>query len=122
MIRDYTQAATDLQKLISILEHQSDDKIKQSGSQGRSTRGKEIRQAHKRLSLMEEEAKKGVSLDFYQILYVLYAFEPSEPSFYWYCLVRHAACQRHNHNDKKASKALLESRTWCWKVLFFMYF
>ncbi|KAJ6304180.1 hypothetical protein OIU77_017952 [Salix suchowensis] len=69
MIRDYGQAASDLQRLISILESQSDGKERQSSKPARSTsRTKELRQAHQRLSLMEEEAKKGIHLDLYRIL------------------------------------------------------
>ncbi|KAJ0043579.1 hypothetical protein Pint_17809 [Pistacia integerrima] len=68
MIRDYIQAATDLQRLVSILENRSNEKGKQSGSPSRSTGSKEIRQAHRHISLMEEEAKKGVPLDLYLIL------------------------------------------------------
>ncbi|KAL5546407.1 hypothetical protein UlMin_006094 [Ulmus minor] len=69
MIRDYGQAASDLQKLVSVLENQSCDKEKESGSSGRSTGNiKDLRQAKLHLTVMEEEAKNGVSLDFYLIL------------------------------------------------------
>ena len=69
MIRDYGQAASDLQRFISILESHSDGKERQSSKPARSTsRTKELRQAHQRLSLMEEEAKKGIHLDLYRIL------------------------------------------------------
>uniref|UniRef100_A0A6M2F8I0 J domain-containing protein n=1 Tax=Populus davidiana TaxID=266767 RepID=A0A6M2F8I0_9ROSI len=68
-IRDYGQAASDLQRLISILENQSDGKVRQSSKPARSTSWtKELRQARQRLSLMEEEAKKGIHLDLYCIL------------------------------------------------------
>lgn len=69
MIRDYGQAASDLQRLISILENQSNDKAKECSSKGRSNGSvKELRHAHRRMPLIEEEAKKGISLDFYVIL------------------------------------------------------
>lgn len=69
MIRDYKQAASDLQRLISIHENQSDEKTKQSGTPGRSTSSlKELREAQRHLPLMEEEAKKGYPLDLYLIL------------------------------------------------------
>ena len=69
MIRDYGQAASDLQRLISILERQSSDRAKDNGSLGRSTGSvKDLRQAQTRLPKMEEEAQKGISLDFYLIL------------------------------------------------------
>ncbi|XP_062117861.1 uncharacterized protein LOC133831531 [Humulus lupulus] len=69
MIRDYGQAATDLQRLISILESQSCNKTKEYGSSGKSTgNAKDLRQAQMHLQIMEEESKKGISLDFYLIL------------------------------------------------------
>lgn len=69
MIRDYGQAAGDLQRLISIHENQSDEKAKQSGTTARSASSvKELRQAQRHLPSMEEEAKRGIPLDFYLIL------------------------------------------------------
>eukprot|EP00258_Populus_trichocarpa_P018115 XP_006381002.2 uncharacterized protein LOC7496120 [Populus trichocarpa] len=69
MIRDYGQAASDLQRLVSVLENLSDEKVRQSSKPARSTsRTKELRQARQHLSLMEEEAKKGIPLDLYRIL------------------------------------------------------
>jgi DnaJ family protein C protein 7 len=69
MIRDYGQAAIDLQRLVSVLENLSDEKVRQSSKPARSTsRTKELRQARQHLSLMEEEAKKGIPLDLYRIL------------------------------------------------------
>ncbi|KAF4373662.1 hypothetical protein F8388_025356 [Cannabis sativa] len=69
MIRDYSQAATDLQRLISILESQSCNKTNEHGSSGRSTGNtKDLRQAQMHLQIMEEESKNGISLDFYLIL------------------------------------------------------
>ena len=69
MIRDYGQASSDLQRLVSILENQSNDMAKEPGSQGRSNGSvKELSNARRRVPLMEEEAKKGISLDFYLIL------------------------------------------------------
>ncbi|KDP26095.1 hypothetical protein JCGZ_21128 [Jatropha curcas] len=69
MIRDYGQAVNDLQRLITILENPSDGKARQSVTPGRSPSStKELRQARRRLSLMEEEAKKGIPLDLYLIL------------------------------------------------------
>lgn len=69
MIKDYSQAATDLQRLVSLLERQTEEKSNQSGKLSRSTSGIiELRQAHSRLSTVEEETRKGISLDFYLIL------------------------------------------------------
>ncbi|GLT45257.1 hypothetical protein SLA2020_191020 [Shorea laevis] len=70
IIRDFRQAVSDLQRLISILENQYEEKAAQSSSASRSTgsNSKELRQARSQLSSMQEEAKKGVSLDLYLIL------------------------------------------------------
>ncbi|KAJ6741771.1 HEAT SHOCK PROTEIN DNAJ WITH TETRATRICOPEPTIDE REPEAT-CONTAINING PROTEIN [Salix viminalis] len=69
MIRDYGHAASDLQRLVSVLENQSDEEVRQSSKHARSTsRTKELRQARQHLSLMEEEAKKGIQLDLYRVL------------------------------------------------------
>ncbi|KAJ6700031.1 HEAT SHOCK PROTEIN DNAJ WITH TETRATRICOPEPTIDE REPEAT-CONTAINING PROTEIN [Salix purpurea] len=69
MIRDYGHAASDLQRLVSVLENQSDEEVRQSSKPARSTsRTKELRQARQHLSLMEEEAKKGIQLDLYRVL------------------------------------------------------
>ena len=68
-IRDYEQAARDLQRLITVLEKQSHEKAKVSGAQGRySGNAKEIKQAHRHLSSMEVKAKNGTPLDLYLIL------------------------------------------------------
>ncbi|KAK9218453.1 hypothetical protein WN943_007090 [Citrus x changshan-huyou] len=58
MIRDYTQAASDLQRLVSILENQSAEKAKQSRSPGRTISSRDMRQACRLVSSMEEDAKK----------------------------------------------------------------
>lgn len=69
MIRDYGQAINDLQRLISLLEKQTDDKPGQSGRSGRSTSSvNDMRQVRMRLATMEEESKKGIPLDMYLIL------------------------------------------------------
>ncbi|WCJ33415.1 Heat shock protein DnaJ with tetratricopeptide repeat [Euphorbia peplus] len=79
MIRDYGQAASDLQRVISVLEKQSDGKVKRSGTPGsRSSSTKDLRQANRRLSLMEEEAKKETSLDLYLILGVKKSDSPAD--------------------------------------------
>lgn len=70
MIRDYKQAITDIQTLISLLENQSQLKARLSGNQDGSNESnwKELKQAHRRLSLIEDKAKKGIPMDFYLIL------------------------------------------------------
>ncbi|CAI0374858.1 unnamed protein product [Linum tenue] len=67
MIRDYGQAASDLQRFITIRENRPD--VGQSSTPRRSTSGsKELKQYRRKLSSMEEEAKKGTTLDLYRIL------------------------------------------------------
>ncbi|XP_020982162.1 uncharacterized protein LOC107492642 [Arachis duranensis] len=68
MVRDYEHAACDLRKLISVLESQSNQKANQSDSPSGSPAVKELRQAHQRLSSVEDQAKRGLPLDFYLIL------------------------------------------------------
>ncbi|XP_030457885.2 uncharacterized protein LOC115678635 isoform X1 [Syzygium oleosum] len=69
LIRDYKQAASDVQRFISILENPSHQKTKASGTSGElDSRNNELRKAKKRWSLIEEEAKKGTPLDVYLIL------------------------------------------------------
>lgn len=67
MIRDYGQAINDLQRLISLLEKQTDDKPGQSGRRSTSSVN-DMRQVRMRLATMEEESKKGIPLDMYLIL------------------------------------------------------
>ncbi|CAI9099785.1 OLC1v1036659C1 [Oldenlandia corymbosa var. corymbosa] len=70
LIRDYKQAISDLQRLVSLLENQSQKKSQQSGKlEGSSgSDAKELKQARRRLSLMEEKAKEGTLMDLYLIL------------------------------------------------------
>ncbi|KAM7270604.1 hypothetical protein ACFE04_029818 [Oxalis oulophora] len=68
MIRDYEHASSDLRRLISIIKSQPDEKSKQSSTPSRTPVTKELKQAQRQLSLMEEEAKKGTPLDLYLIL------------------------------------------------------
>lgn len=70
MIRDYDQAASDLQRLISILVKQTDEKTKTSEtSADRASSKKELRLARQRLSVMEEKSKESIPLDFFLIMY-----------------------------------------------------
>ncbi|VVB03022.1 unnamed protein product [Arabis nemorensis] len=69
MIRDYDQAASDLQRLISILVKQNNEKTKTSDtSADRASSRKELRQARQRLSVMEEKSKESIPLDFFLIM------------------------------------------------------
>ncbi|KAG0502775.1 hypothetical protein HPP92_002847 [Vanilla planifolia] len=68
MIRDYDQAAADLRMLISLLE-KSNDNCNTSATLQRSTSNtNDLQQAYCRLSMCEEEARKGVTFDMYMIL------------------------------------------------------
>lgn len=102
-IRDYRQAARDLQRLIPVLEKQSHEKIKLSGTPGRSSgNAKEIKQAHRRLSSMEEKAKNGIPLDLYLIL----GIKPSETAADIKKAYRKAALR---HHPDKAGQFLARS-------------
>ncbi|CAN8286985.1 unnamed protein product [Cochlearia groenlandica] len=69
MIRDYDQASSDLQRLVSILVKQSDEKTKTpESSADRTSSRKELKQARQRLSVMEEKSKEGIPLDFFLIM------------------------------------------------------
>lgn len=69
MIRDYGQAARDLQRHVSLLNKQVEEKTNQSGASDRLITGaNDLRQARLRLSEIEEEARKEIPLDMYLIL------------------------------------------------------
>ncbi|GFP90937.1 Dnaj homolog subfamily c member 7 [Phtheirospermum japonicum] len=70
MIRDYKAAVYDLQRLISLLESQSQIKSQQSDSQSKSNGGsvRDLRKARRRLSTVEEKAKREIPMDLYLIL------------------------------------------------------
>ncbi|XP_059625039.1 uncharacterized protein LOC132268238 isoform X2 [Cornus florida] len=72
MIRDYGQAAIDLQRLISLITKRA-EKVNQSGASDRMTCVNDLKQAQSRLSVLEEEVKKEIPLNMYLILGV----EPS---------------------------------------------
>ncbi|CAK7342656.1 unnamed protein product [Dovyalis caffra] len=115
MIRDYGQAVSDLQRLVSILGNQSDEKVRQSSKPVRSTsRTKELRQARQHLSLLEEEAKKGIQLDLYRILGVKDSDMASDIKKAY----RKAALK---HHPDKAGQFLARSESgddgWLWKEI-----
>ncbi|KAF5941207.1 hypothetical protein HYC85_022374 [Camellia sinensis] len=105
-IRDYEQAASDLHRLISLLEKQSQEKVQQCGSPDGSAGGnvKELRQAHRRLSSVEEKAKKGISLDHYLIL----GIKPSDAASEIKKAYRKAALR---HHPDKAGQFLARSES-----------
>ncbi|XP_059315308.1 uncharacterized protein LOC132065786 [Lycium ferocissimum] len=66
MIRDYGRAASDLQRLVSLLTRHMENKA--GGSASKMSFVNEIRQTQQKLSTMEEEARKEIPLNFYLIL------------------------------------------------------
>ncbi|TQE01851.1 hypothetical protein C1H46_012475 [Malus baccata] len=71
MIRDYGQAAKDLQRLVSILTKQVEEKTNLCGTSDRSISStSDMRQARLRLSEIEED-RRDIPLDMYLILLVL---------------------------------------------------
>lgn len=68
MIRDYKYACADLQKLVALLECKSQEKAQPLGSQGESSGDRILKQARRRLSLIEDKTRKKSSLDLYLIL------------------------------------------------------
>lgn len=69
MIRDYGQAAADLQRLVSILTKQVEEKTNQAGVYDISLSSvNELKKASLRLSELEEAARKDIPLDVYLIL------------------------------------------------------
>ncbi|XP_057955662.1 uncharacterized protein LOC131149321 isoform X2 [Malania oleifera] len=68
MIRDYEQAASDLQRLVSLLTKQVEEKANHSGPSDKLTSCvNDLRQAQLRLSSVEEAARKEIPLDMYLI-------------------------------------------------------
>ncbi|KAI7983949.1 hypothetical protein LOK49_LG15G02317 [Camellia lanceoleosa] len=68
----------DVQRLVSLLMKQVEDKANQSGASDRMSSVNESRQAEQRLSIMEEEARKEIHLNMYLILGVDPAVTASE--------------------------------------------
>ncbi|KAM7505390.1 hypothetical protein LguiB_004294 [Lonicera macranthoides] len=93
MIRDYEQAVNDLQKLLSILEKQYQEKFQKSGTMDKPSGGsiKDLRRTRHRLSSMEEKARKGTPLDLYMIL----GIKASDPAAEIKKAYRKAALRHH---------------------------
>ncbi|KAG9144903.1 hypothetical protein Leryth_027031, partial [Lithospermum erythrorhizon] len=70
LIRDYEQAANDLQRLIYLLQNQPQKGSQQSDISNKSggSNTKELQRARTRLSSVEKKLKKRASLDLYSIL------------------------------------------------------
>ncbi|KAM6596575.1 hypothetical protein CsatA_007099 [Cannabis sativa] len=103
MIRDYGQAARDLQRLVSLLTKQPEDKAHNLGASDRSKSGSnDLRQARLRLSEIEEEARKDMPSDMYLIL----GIEPSVSASEIKKAYRKAALR---HHPDKAGQFLARS-------------
>lgn len=68
MIRDYGQAAKDLQRLVSLLKTQVENKGIPSGASDKLCQINELKQTQQQLSNVEEESRKGFPLNMYLIL------------------------------------------------------
>lgn len=116
MIRDYKHAADDLQRLISILEIQSGKNSQKFATPGTATGGsvKDLRRARRRLSSIEEKAKKERSLDLYLIL----GIKPSDAASEVKKAYRKAALR---HHPDKAGQILARAESGSdgqqWKVI-----
>uniref|UniRef100_A0A0D3EMA0 J domain-containing protein n=1 Tax=Oryza barthii TaxID=65489 RepID=A0A0D3EMA0_9ORYZ len=72
LIRDYDQAGNDLRRLISLLERQLQENIYMSSEKSDGIRSS-LNRSNLKLSALERDAKKGISLNVYLIL----GIEPS---------------------------------------------
>ncbi|KAK9692315.1 hypothetical protein RND81_09G255700 [Saponaria officinalis] len=97
MIRDYDQAAKDLEKLVSLLTKQAEEKANPS-----MNLLADLKQARQRLYQMEDQAKRGIPLNFYLILGV----EPSVAATDLKKAYRKAALR---HHPDKAGQSLTRS-------------
>lgn len=69
MIRDYGQAANDLQRLVDVIAKQVEQNTNQFGHCDRTINlANDLRQARLRLSTVEEEGRKEIPLNMYLIL------------------------------------------------------
>ncbi|XP_023739901.1 uncharacterized protein LOC111888018 isoform X1 [Lactuca sativa] len=104
MIRDYKHASDDLQRLISILETQSQNSQNSHKSASNGS-VKDLRRARRRLSILEEKAKKERSLDLYLIL----GLKPTDGAADVKKAYRKAALRHHPDKVNQQWKAIAES-------------
>lgn len=104
MIRDYEQAAKDLESLVSLLTKQGEEKSHHSGAYLPSGSVADLRQARQRLYQMEEQTRKGIPLNFYLILGV----EPSVTAANLKKAYRKAALR---HHPDKAGQSLARAES-----------
>uniref|UniRef100_A0A803KMA5 J domain-containing protein n=1 Tax=Chenopodium quinoa TaxID=63459 RepID=A0A803KMA5_CHEQI len=104
MIRDYEQAAKDLERLVSLLTKQAEEKSTSSGAYVPLGSVADLRQARQRLYQMEEQAKRGIPLNFYLILGV----EPSVTAIDLKKAYRKAALR---HHPDKAGQSLARAES-----------
>ncbi|CAL9230077.1 unnamed protein product [Arabidopsis halleri] len=103
MIRDYGQAASDMERYVNILTKQLEEKT--SGIIDRSTSmANDIRQARIRLSELEEKSRKESSLDMYLVLGVVPSCSASDIRKAY----RKAALK---HHPDKAGQSLTRNET-----------
>ncbi|KAL1199127.1 TPR repeat-containing thioredoxin TTL4 [Cardamine amara subsp. amara] len=103
MIRDYGQAASDMERYVNILTKQMEEKA--SGNHDRYTSlANDIRQGRIRLSELEEKSRKETSLDMYLVLGVVPSCSASDIRKAY----RKAALK---HHPDKAGQSLTRNET-----------
>ncbi|KAL2941973.1 DnaJ-like protein subfamily C member 7 [Bienertia sinuspersici] len=104
MIRDYDQAAKDLEKLVFLLTKQAEEKSNHAGAYLPMSSVADLRQARQRLYQMEEQAKKEIPLNLYLIL----GMEPSATAADLKKAYRKAALR---HHPDKAGQSLARTES-----------